>query len=216
MKEFDIEFEVNQKFTYAMTVQAETPQQAVELAKHEDFDRHEAEERGMIESFDDTDTIEVVGERITSPNGVGSHRIDIVEEPKNFGSHIAKAISLQTGGGVMVDYLTLTDDYRLGVTEEVICLLVSGYDEEGDERDQLASVDICLYGAIDMIDYDGGSLTFIDEMTVLSDDGIIQYDVITLKNGIVITIDDAQVIVYEKYTDMSRRTVFSIGEIQRP
>jgi len=72
MKEFDIEFEVNQKTLYSMTVEAETPEQAIEIAKHEDFDRHEAEEDCLLESYDDVDTIKVVGERVK--DHISSHQ----------------------------------------------------------------------------------------------------------------------------------------------
>lgn len=73
-REFDIDFQVNQRFTYTMTVEAETPEQAIELAQDIDFDRGNAEEDGMIDSWDDTDTIRVLGERISHDNGVSSHR----------------------------------------------------------------------------------------------------------------------------------------------
>ena len=73
MRKFDIEFEVNQKTLYAMGVEAETPRQAIEIAKHQDFDRHEAEESTLLDSWDDVDTITVLGERISHDNGVSSH-----------------------------------------------------------------------------------------------------------------------------------------------
>jgi len=72
MKEFDIEFEVTQKVTYNMSIKAESPEQAIKLAKDPDFDRGEAEEDTLLESYDDVNTIKVVGERVS--DGVSSHR----------------------------------------------------------------------------------------------------------------------------------------------
>ena len=72
MRKFDIEFEVHQTTIYTMSIEAETPEQAIEIAKHEDFDRHSAEEDTLLESWDDTDTIKVVGERVE--DDTSSHR----------------------------------------------------------------------------------------------------------------------------------------------
>lgn len=232
MREFDIEFEVVQRITYQASVKANTPEQAIRQYKENPED-YISDEETLLESYDDQDTFTVVGERVTSANGVGSHREDIKphewycncgdknEEDfcacgtkRNFGSHIDKSESNNTGGNVMVDYLTLTDGYRIGVTDDVICLLVKWKDENYDEYDQLGGVGITEHGNDDEIDYDGGSLTFIDEMTILSDDDIIYYDVVTLKNGIVFTIDDAQVTVFENYKSMNDSSK-AIGIMQR-
>lgn len=212
MREFDIEFEVTQKFKYWIPVKAETPEEAIRILQSGELDAHDAEEDYMIESQDNTEEARCLGERITEGDG-NSHRIQLKDAPK-YGSHIVKAETDQTGGHVMVDHLTLTDGYRIGITEESVCSLVKLKDENYDERDQLGSVDICLYGNDDVIDYDGGSLTFIDELTVLSDDGIVQYDVVIMKNGIVITIDDAQITVFENYTYMKDSSK-AIGIIKR-
>ena len=133
----------------------------------------------------------------------------------NYGSHLTKAETHNTGGNVMVDFLTLTDDYRILVTDDVITVFVKEGDEKCDETDQLEAVGITEHGTDDEIDYNGGSMTFIDEMTVLSDDGIVQYDVVILKSGIVFTIDDAQVTVFENYKSMNDSTK-AIGIMQRP
>ncbi len=89
MKKFDIEFEVNQKFSYAMTVEANTPEHAIAIAKNEDFDRSSAKDDCMLESEDDLDTIKVVGERISNDNGVSSHR-ESFDEPVDGRSEEAK------------------------------------------------------------------------------------------------------------------------------
>lgn len=76
MRKFDIEFEVHQTFTYKMSVEANTPEEALKIVKAFDCDRHRAEEDGMSESWDDMETAKVVGERITLPDG-SSHLEDI-------------------------------------------------------------------------------------------------------------------------------------------
>jgi len=81
MKKYDIVFEVNQKALYSLIgVKAETPEQAIEIAKHVDFDRGEAEEDCLLESWDDVDTIKVVGERIE--DNTSSHQIPFKEHVK--------------------------------------------------------------------------------------------------------------------------------------
>lgn len=77
MKTFDIEFEVNQRFLYSMGVEAETPEQAIEIAQDIDFDRHEAEDDCMLESEDDLTTIKVTGEWIKHDKGSSLKRFDI-------------------------------------------------------------------------------------------------------------------------------------------
>jgi hypothetical protein len=62
----DFEFEVNQRFIYSMSIEAETPEEAVKKAKNPEFDRSEADEDLMLESWDDLDTVKCVGERIES------------------------------------------------------------------------------------------------------------------------------------------------------
>ena len=79
MKEFDIEFEVNQKTIYSMSVEAETPEQAVEIASGDDFDRHEAEEDCMLESYDDVHTMKCTGEYGARKDGTRS--LNRFEEP---------------------------------------------------------------------------------------------------------------------------------------
>lgn len=76
MREFDIEFEVNQKFTYKMSVKADTPEEALAILKDDDFDTRDAEEDLMLESYDDRSEAKIVGERITDPDGT-SHRVDL-------------------------------------------------------------------------------------------------------------------------------------------
>lgn len=72
MNKYDIEFEVNQKSLYTMSVEAANPIEAIEKAQDPDFDRHEAEEDTLLESYDDVSTIVVVGERV--PHGMGTCR----------------------------------------------------------------------------------------------------------------------------------------------
>jgi len=77
MREFDIEFEVNQKFTYKMSVEANTPEEALAILKEDGFDTGEAEEDIMLESYDDLSEAKVVGERITTEDGLSSRRVDL-------------------------------------------------------------------------------------------------------------------------------------------
>lgn len=79
MKKFDIEFEVNQRFIYSMTVEANTPKEAITFSKDKDFDRHQAEDDYMLESEDNLDTIKVVGERIQ--DGDNSSHLKRFDEP---------------------------------------------------------------------------------------------------------------------------------------
>lgn len=143
--------------------------------------------------------------------------IDILElgekkENHNFGSHIDKAEAQQTGGYVMVDYLTLTDGFRIGVSDECISYLVKWADSKGDEGDEYDYVEHYQHG--DDYKIEGGSLSHIDEMTVLSDDDINQYDVVILKSGVVFTIDDAQITVFRSYKTMQDSSK-AIGIITR-
>jgi hypothetical protein len=74
MKKFDIEFEVTQKFIHYTTVEAETPEQALE--KFKEMEEYESEEDYMLEGWDEKRTAEVVGERVDGPNNT-SHRIPV-------------------------------------------------------------------------------------------------------------------------------------------
>ena len=78
MREFDIEFEVTQIFTYVMSVEANTPEEAVKKLQDPDFDTSDAEEDGMLESTDNRSTAICVGERVASNMLINStHRIHL-------------------------------------------------------------------------------------------------------------------------------------------
>ena len=83
MKEFDIEFEVTQKYIYSVTIKADTPEEAVAYLKEHGIPEanDNSEEDLMLESNDDYSTAKCVGERITSSDGKSSHRISL--DPKS-------------------------------------------------------------------------------------------------------------------------------------
>ena len=70
MKEFDIEFEVRSLSIYSASVEAETPQEALQLFI-EDPGSYEAEEDTMLEYTNDLDTLKCIGERVE--DHIGSH-----------------------------------------------------------------------------------------------------------------------------------------------
>jgi len=143
-------------------------------------------------------------------------------------SHVKLHTLAQTGGWCMVDFLELMDGTTMGVTDEGIGLSYQGMDEDSDydENKDIGFVNICNcgldYSLIEYpkptayhreIDPEKSDLTgwYIAKHVVTSDDRIIFYDYIVMRNGIVITIDDAQITVF---TDDTEAEV--IGIIERP
>lgn len=74
MRKFDVKFEVHQKFVYKMSIEAETPEEALKIIQDDEFDTYEAEEDLLLESWDDRSTAVVYGERISSPDGSLIHK----------------------------------------------------------------------------------------------------------------------------------------------
>ena len=142
-------------------------------------------------------------------------------------SHVEFQILAQTGGWCMVDYFKLKDGTTMGVTDEGIGLSHQPWDDDScyDEDLNLGFIDICRFAmSHGKIEYpeptayhrrieEGKEPTgwYIAKHVVTSDDRIIFYDYIVMRNGIVITIDDAQITVFEDDTETS-----VIGIIERP
>lgn len=110
----------------------------------------------------------------------------------------------------MVDFMTLKDRTTLGITDEGVGLSYNGMDDEYDEDQDIGFVDIIHHGGSVTTPYptptahhrivDGSTeLTgwFVEAKEVKTDDGIIYYDHITLRNGVYLTIDDAQITVFD-------------------
>ena len=124
-------------------------------------------------------------------------------------THIEEVFTENTGGGCMVDFIHLMDGYRIGISDECIVLYVPEEDEKGDERDELGHISHYEHGG--MYDLSEGEFSHIEKHETASVDGIVYYDIVTLKNGIVFTIDDAQISVF---TDFTEETL--VGTIKRP
>lgn len=139
-------------------------------------------------------------------------------------SHVDEQILAQTGGYVMVDYFLLKDGTQLGITNESILLsahdLINGEDdlpyegyayiyEYGIPEEEITYPEPTahdrLLGETDLTGW------YIASHETLSDDGIVYYDRITMRNGIVIVIDDAQITVFESSDEAK-----VIGQLDRP
>jgi len=87
MKKFDIEFEVTQKFLYSVTIEANTPEEAVKILQEHGIprDNDNSEEDCMLESNDDYSTAKCVGERVVYDLHTNStHRIALKDNPVTF------------------------------------------------------------------------------------------------------------------------------------
>ena len=76
MNKYIVDFEVNMKSVFEMEVEAESPQEALELVSDIEFDRHEAEEEFMIDSWDDLTTVRILGERVKDDTGYHTNRYE--------------------------------------------------------------------------------------------------------------------------------------------
>jgi len=111
-------------------------------------------------------------------------------------THIKEVKLHQTGGGCMLDEYILKDGTSVLITDEVIGLNKTAWElGAGDETDALDHVYI---GDIEpeKTGDETGSNWFVDTLDIASDDGIIYYDLLRMKWGIVIVIDDAQITVF--------------------
>ena len=142
-------------------------------------------------------------------------------------SHVREQILAQTGGWVMVDFFMLHDNTTMGITDECIGLSHQGMDDEYDEDQAIGNIYIDNYGldhepiqypeptayhrTIDPVRNSELTGWFVESHDVVTDDGIIYYDKIILRNGIYITIDDSQITVFTSATQEE-----CIGIIERP
>jgi len=140
-------------------------------------------------------------------------------------SHVREQILAQAGGWCMVDFFMLHDGTTMGITDEYVGLCHQGMDDEFDEDQGIGEIYIDRFGDNCNIDYPkptphhrtigerNPNLTgwYIEKHEVKSDDGIIHYDAIIMRNGIYITIDDAQITVYTSTTEEE-----CIDTIERP
>ena len=140
-------------------------------------------------------------------------------------SHVRNQVLAQTGGWCMVDFFALHDNTTMGITDEGIGLSHQGMDDEYDQDQVIGHIDICHH--VDdttikypeptayhrTIDESTPNLTgwYVEKHEVCTEDDIVYFDRITMRNGIVVTIDDAQIVVMEDETEN-----FVIGYIQRP
>ena len=130
-------------------------------------------------------------------------------------AHVREVKLHQTGGGCMLDEYILKDGTSVLITDEVIGLNKTAWElGEGDETDEIDHV------YIDHIEPEktgdnSGSNFFTDTLDIASDDGIVQYDLLRLKWGVVIAIDDAQITVFEN-EDAYQNNLKAVGIIQRP
>ena len=114
-------------------------------------------------------------------------------------NHVHTVLTENTGGGCMVDFFMLTDNTFICITEEVIGFY------KGNSTDDLFGNEGIEHLAIDHIgdefgDNSGGCF-FVDTYDIATDDSIIFYDLIRLKNGIVVVIDDNQITVFKTELD---------------
>jgi hypothetical protein len=145
-------------------------------------------------------------------------------QPVNKASHVKRQILAQTGGYTMVDYFELKDGTTLGITDEVVVLINGDYMHEGD--DELGMVDICKHGLSQptpspqptahnrIIGIDNPGLTghYIESHNVHTDDGIVRYDRIIMRNGILIIIKDTVIKVFPSLLEDDDDDVIGIIE----
>lgn len=120
-------------------------------------------------------------------------------------NQIESMYTQNTGGNCMVDYFILGDT-TIGLTDEVVVLYnVSDPEKIEDERNEIDHVFIDQYGE-EIGDYwelkdEHFAPHFFKRVHNVSDDGIIRYDIIEMKNGISIAIDDGSINVYPTFKD---------------
>lgn len=120
-------------------------------------------------------------------------------------NQIESMYTQNTGGNCMVDYFILGDT-TIGLTDEVVVLYnVSDPEKIEDERNEIDHVFIDQYGE-EIGDYwelkdEHFAPHFFKRVHNVSDDGIIRYDIIEMKNGISIAIDDGSINVYPTLKD---------------
>lgn len=134
-------------------------------------------------------------------------------------NHIEKIETINTGGNCMVDYFKLSDGTMIGITDEVIVLYnVDNSDLIEDETSEIACVGIIDFG-IEIDDYWKLKENTFEPHWFLkvhneSDDGIVKYDIIEMKNGISITIDDGMINVYPSL-EYAKKNLNLINSINR-
>lgn len=120
-------------------------------------------------------------------------------------NQINETLTVNTGGNFMVDYFILGDT-TIGLTDEVVALYnVSDPEKIEDERNEIDHVFIDQYGE-EIGDYwelkdEHFAPHFFKRVHNVSDDGIMRYDIIEMKNGISIAIDDGSINVYPTLKD---------------
>lgn len=126
---------------------------------------------------------------------------------------------MNTGGGCMLDIFQM-DDQWIGITSEVICLYEGTLDDNSDEEwKTVGFVDICNCGQDlihDHMESQKGEGWFIQSWDKETDHDEHFFDVIRMKNGIIIEVRDHEIDVWSsEWTYQTRRLEKRIGVLKR-